>query len=331
MTELLTEVPKIFSNALQVHHISKGVERTKKYIEERKAGVVNPLKTFSNKLNNILEGGVEWQRILTIAGLSGSGKSIALEQLKRSFLENHKDIAILSFEFEMMIEDQILRRVSADANVGAKDPIKGKIDATNLMDGYASENLFFVDKIGSVAEIAATVRNFITFLPPEIGLLVTVDHSVLTKGKQGESEKVIVDDLMHTLVELKKEFGETGRRCTFVVLSQLNRDIEDSNRVLNPFLHYPTKNDIFCSSAVYYSSDYVIITHKPKDINGIHQYYGPPLVPRFPQGLPVICPTQENKAMIYWHLIKDRFGERAILPFVEDFKHSKVIEYEFQK
>lgn len=321
------QIPTIYSKALPVHHISEGVERTKDYIDKRVQGLINPLRTFSKKLNEKLEGGIEWHRIMTIAGLSGSGKSIALEQIKRHILRENEDVLVLSFEFEMMIEDQLIRRLTAEKDVSSKEILSGK-ESHEELEAYKNERLFFVDKIGTVSEIVDTVRNFCA-VTKDAGVLVTIDHTVLTKGKQGDKEKEVVDDLMQALVELKKEMGEQGRRITFIVLSQLNRDIEDASRVVNPYLHYPTKNDIFCSSAVYYCSDYVIITHKPSDINGILNTYGPPRGAQFPMGLPVRAPDT-NKAMIYWHIIKDRFGEKGIVPFTEDFKHSKVLEYEFK-
>ena len=52
------QIPTIYSKALPVHHISEGVERTKDYIDKRVQGLINPLRTFSRKLNEKLEGGV---------------------------------------------------------------------------------------------------------------------------------------------------------------------------------------------------------------------------------------------------------------------------------
>lgn len=46
--------------------------------------------------------------------MSGSGKSIVLENLKRNFIKynNPEEFYILSFEFEMASHDQLARNVS---------------------------------------------------------------------------------------------------------------------------------------------------------------------------------------------------------------------------
>lgn len=112
------------------------------------------------------------------------------------------------------------------------------------------------------------------------------------------------------------------------MLSQLNRNLETPERVNNPFMHYPTKNDMFGASSVYYCSDVVIISHKPSVISalGKEKFYGPP-TKGYPKGLPIFHPQEKDRPMIYWHIIKERFGENKILAMVDDFKHSRVLEY----
>lgn len=111
------------------------------------------------------------------------------------------------------------------------------------------------------------------------------------------------------------------------MLSQLNRDIESKDRVTNPLLHYPIKNDIFAASSVFYCSDYVLVSHKPSIVNGIDQFYGPPRNPQFPHGLPVYNPHDPTQAMVYWHLIKNRFGRNITIPMLDYFQYGKVKEY----
>lgn len=319
-------------------HISEGVNLTKQLIKSRQAGDVKSLLTSIPKFNSVLMGGLDWNRILSIAGLSGSGKSLILESLKRDFVELNKDqdFCILSFEFEMLIEDQLARTLSAKMNKDVKDLYSAREPlaqedvekAEQLLDEYSTSPIYYVDNVMDVAEISSTIKIFAeNYVEPfaNRGLVVTLDHVLLTKGKQGESEKEIVDNLMRTLVALKKYFASKNIKIIFVVLCQLNRDIESTERVTNPSLHYPTKNDIFAASSVYYCSDYVLITHKPADLTGIGEFYGRPQKPSYPKGLPLKSP--EGRAMVYWHIIKERFGERKVIPMVEDFKNSKICQF----
>ena len=113
---------------------------------------------------------------------------------------------------------------------------------------------------------------------------------------------------------IKKEI-----KCMIIVLSQLNRNLESSERLSNPLLHYPMKKDIFGSDAVFHGSDYVLITHKPFMLN--LQTYGP-------NNLPIMNPMNAQQAMIYWHLIKNRDGESGlVLSMTDSLKYNKVDEY----
>lgn len=246
-----------------------------------------------------------------MAGTSGAGKSTIVEQMKRDFvlLNPREKFDILSFEFEMLIEDQLVKSTTARTGISLKEvysafvPVdKGKMkQVEEQMSTFNDFPIYYVDHVGTVEQITNTILNFAhtkTAQEPDRGLIVTIDHVLLTRGKQGDTEKKIIDDLMQSLVMTKKYLASVGIKSIFIVLSQLNRDIESPERINNVNLHYPNKNDIFAASSVYYCADYVLITHKPSGINGITEFYGPPRG-HFKQGLPVMCPTDDQKSMVY--------------------------------
>jgi replicative DNA helicase len=327
--------------SLSFNHISHGVDKTLDYINDLRTGKIKSLKTSKEKLNKTILNGIDWNRILTIAGLSGSGKSTILEELKRDFIELNdcNSFEILSFEFEMLIEDQLVRHLSSKLNKPTKKIYSAEESLTNeefekakqILQEHKKSPIFYVDNAGTVDQIVNTILTFVeerNLIQHDKGIVITIDHVLLTKGKQSDAEKAIVDDLMRAFISLKKYFSSIGLRCIFIVLSQLNRDIESPERITNSMLHYPTKNDIFAASSVYYCSDYVIITHKPSQITGIGEFYGPPMPKKgFPKGLPTRCPTNSEQSMIYWHVIKERFGVSKIIPVLEDFKNARTIEY----
>jgi len=261
--------------------------------------------------------------------------------MKRDFvtLNPNEKFDILSFEFEMLIEDQLTRSLSSALGKTVKEIYSAEKPLGDAemelvktkLKSFGDAPIYYVDNAGTVPQIVSTILTFAhTNISPyaDKGLVVTIDHLLLTKGKEGEREKEIVDNLMQALISLKKYFASIGLRCIFVVLSQLNRDIESSERTSNKLLHYPTKNDIFAASSVYYCSDYVMITHRPAAISGISGFYGPEREEDgFPQGLPIRCPNDPSKTMIYWHVIKERFGNNITMMMVDDFKNSSVKEY----
>ena len=324
-------------NLLPYKHISHGVRSTIDYIKKRQSGEEKSLRTRFKKLDRLLLDGIDWYRIFTIAGRSGSGKSVVLENLKNDFISlNDPDFDILSFEFEMRIEDTLTRIASSEVGLSVKDIYSAGTKVTDgdvervatSLEKIAESPIYYVDNVGTVTEILDTIMSFVNtnkLKERDRGIIVTIDHVLLTKNKQGEAEKDVIDNLMKSLVALKKHYAALGIRCLFITLSQLNRDIEQGDRVTNKNLHYPTRSDLFAASSVYYCSDYVLITHRPATITGLGQWYGPPKK-NFPYGLPTVTGDPVQKHLVYWHLIKERFGETAIISMVENFKESKIEE-----
>jgi replicative DNA helicase len=136
-------------------------------------------------------------------------------------------------------------------------------------------------------------------------LIVILDHTLLTKGRQSESEREIISDLQRMFMERKK-YG----KITIIQLSQMNREIEDKDRINNPNIHYPMRRDLFGSDSIFQTSDYVIVLHRP-EIIGITEYG--------PKKLPV-----ENR--IYMHFLKAREGEPKVLSFENNLKYNRIDE-----
>lgn len=329
----------MLAKALEFKHISHGVTKFERYVKGRKEGTIKSLKVSQEKVNRAFLDGFEWNKILTIGGLSGSGKSLILEQWKRDFVDcnSNQEFEILSFEFEMLIQDQVARNVSGQLDITTKDIYSGNSKISDEMFRKITEAskkiqaypIWYVDTTGTVESIKKTIESFIIqrkIKETGKGLVITIDHTLLTKGKDGEMERIKVNNLYQMAIEVKKYFDANDMKVFFIMLSQLNRDIEGNERVMNNKLHYPTKNDLFASSAAYYSSDYVLITHKPASIRGI-QWYGMPLGPEYPHGLPTRNPQNTDQMMVYWHVIKNRGDQDTILMMVENFKYSKIEEW----
>lgn len=327
---------------LQIKHISEVAEDTKKYILNRRSGKEKSLRVSSQKMNKSLMDGFDWGRIITIAGLSGSGKSTLVQQWIKEMLELNpvEKFDVLRFQFEMLGVDEVARELSNKTKKNIKQiySADGTLSDSDLseIDLHLSKiketPVSIVDNIGTVAEIKDTVLYYITsngLLESNRGLIITIDHTLLVKGLDADSEKQVLDKLMHMLVALKKYLYSIGFKIMIFVLSQLNRDIESIDRVNNPKLHYPTKNDLFGASSIYYSSDYVLILHRPCLIEGLGNWYGPSRN-GFPNGLPVFNPSNPKQPMIYLHIIKERFGHNKIIPLLDELEHAKIIEYSFE-
>ena len=94
-----------------------------------------------------------------------------------------------------------------------------------------------------------------------------------------------------------KYFAKCGQNFSVVLLSQLNRYIEELERTGEPgSQNYPKKRDIFGGDSLYQMSDVVLVTMNPyqmgMDMYGPHRW--------------------ETKGRLYWHFLKVREGEAII-------------------
>jgi replicative DNA helicase len=285
---------KLYS--LPVKHIVEPARESLKYINGRRLGLITSLQTPWEKYNKVSMKGIEWQSIHTIAGMSGSGKTAILNMLETNLitLNPQEEFNILSFNFEMLAKNLITRKLSTEMELtvqelySASDTIitdelyeKARLIGKEL----ATKNIYYVDIPGTVQQIITTIENFIKGQPNK-GLVVLLDHTILVKGERGEMERVVLVDLMTAFNELKKKY-----KICFVILSQLNRDIERADRFTEPSLHYPKKSDIFGGDSVYQFSDVVMVTVNPEQMG--YRAYGP-------KSLPV-------KGLLYWHYLKRLF------------------------
>jgi replicative DNA helicase len=229
-----------------------------------------------------------------------------------------EDIVVLSFNFEMLSSRQVGRKLSykmtkTTSELYSSAP-NGVFVTDEEYDKIVKESkqikqypIYYVDSPGTVDEIRETIIQFSAL--PQIKdkwLVIILDHTLLTKGKSGESEREVLTHLQRLFMEVKK-WGKN----TIIQLSQMNRDIEDKDRINNPNLHFPNRRDIFGSDSLFQASDYVIVIHRP-ELLGIKSYGL--------NNLPVVD-------KIYMHILKNREGEPKILSFINNLKYNRIDEY----
>ena len=118
---------------------------------------------------------------------------------------------------------------------------------------------------------------------------------------------------IETISELERVFIQAKKLplTSVIQLAQMNRNIEQPERINNPLSHYPMRSDLSSSDSIFQASDYVIIMHRPEILN--IQEYGP-------NHLPV-----NNK--VYLHMLKNRdAGKPCILEFENDLMYNNLIE-----
>ena len=161
----------------------------------------------------------------------------------------------------------------------------------------------YVDIPGNVKSLEATILAFAK--EKDNPVIIMLDHTLLVKKAGGAQDRDLLYDLMAMFNGLKKVI-----RVAFILISQMNRNIEGSERVQNPDLHYPKKQDIFGADACYMYSDIVVVTHRPEML-GIRAYG------------PKRWPTDNA---IFWHYLKVREGEPCIALMKNDLAHNQILD-----
>lgn len=286
------------------------------YIAGRREHNITSLKTRWMKFNKQCMGGIEPNTVYTIAGISGSGKSSMANLIQTDIIDlnPNEDIIVLTFSLEMVGFRQVgrtlsnkLRRTTSTLYSSETDldesTFKDVINVSNQLKKYP---IYFVDNPSTPTQVNNIIRWFYNKYVKDTNkhFVIIYDHALLTKQEGSTIE---------TISELERVFIQAKKLplTSVIQLAQMNRNIEQPERINNPLSHYPMRSDLSSSDSIFQASDYVIVMHRPEILN--IQEYGP-------NHLPV-----NNK--VYLHMLKNRdAGKPCILEFENDLMYNNLIE-----
>lgn len=299
-----------------IRPISVVAQEAINYIAGRREHNITSLKTRWMKFNKQCMGGIEPNTVYTIAGISGSGKSSMANLIQTDIIDlnPNEDIIVLTFSLEMVGFRQVgrtlsnkLRRTTSTLYSSETDldesTFKDVINVSNQLKKYP---IYFVDNPSTPTQVNNIIRWFYDKYVKDTNkhFVIIYDHALLTKQEGSTIE---------TISELERVFIQAKKLplTSVIQLAQMNRNIEQPERINNPLSHYPMRSDLSSSDSIFQASDYVIVIHRPEILN--IQEYGP-------NHLPV-----NNK--VYLHMLKNRdAGKPCILEFENDLMYNNLIE-----
>ena len=296
-------------------------------IKARRQGDIKSLKSAWPKFNDAFCDGLEWRTITVVGARPGTGKTLFMEQLISDIIEHNTDqeFRVLKFQMEMVDETSGVRKLSL--NTGSDyNTLMSK--GGNLVDKAIYEkcveyynnscNYDFINVVYdacSVDEMCATIHYEMEKYKKEDGtytnMLVTIDHSALFKVGKGQKDKFeMLNYLGEALTMMKKRYP-----IAFVVLSQLNRNIDSTDRQRDgEYGNYVLDSDIYGSDGLLQHTDVLIGINKPS-LKKIRQY-GPE---RF---------IINDEEMLVFHFLKSRNGTTRISFFKLDRETMRIVEIE---
>lgn len=287
-----------------------------RYIAGRRNNEIVSLKTRWSKFNKQCMGGIEPNTVLTIAGISGSGKSSFANLITTDVIDLNpqEDIIVLNFSLEMVGFRQVgrtlsnkLRRTTSTLYSSEKslddETFRKVISVTNQLKEYP---IYFVDSPTTPTQVENIIYEFYNTYVKGTNkhFLIIYDHALLTKQ---------VGSILETISELERVFIQIKKlpMTSVIQLAQMNRNIEAPERINNSMSHYPMRSDLSSSDAIFQASDYVCVIHRPEILN-IQEY-----------GKSKLSTT--NK--VYIHMLKNRdAGKPCILQFENDLAYNNLIE-----
>lgn len=283
--------------------IEKAVNQSIAVVKQAKKGERDVLKTMWPRLNKNLLGGLQKGKMYVVAGRPGVGKSAFSNQLVFDLLDANKNakIIILYWTFEMPGYQQIMRSASKDVKKQISDLLSvdsplADIDFRNYISKvkkYTGYNIHFNNYPRSMEYIINTNEQLYETDPDTI-VVNLYDHSRLISGKE-DTELRRLNTVSKGCMHMQSKFNVIN-----ILLSQLNRNIEQEHRAKNQY--QPLLTDLFGGDSIGQDAHVVMILNRPYDLYGITSKY---------------C-DEDPKGLLACHVEKNRDGLLGMISYEAD-------------
>lgn len=204
-------------------------------------------------------GGLQKSNMIILAARPSMGKtSLAMTIARNAAILDKKSVAF--FSLEMAARDLMIRLISAEAKVNARNIFQGNLrqeqwqQIASVIHRLSTANIFIDDTPAlSIMDLRARAR----LLKREHNIdMLVIDYLQLMHAPKSESREREISTISRGLKQLSKELS-----IPIVALSQLNRSVE-SRTDKRPML-----SDLRESGSLEQDADMVLFVHRP-------EYYG---------------------------------------------------------
>ena len=271
--------------------IDKAVNQSIAIVKQAKLGQRDVLPTSWKRLNRNLLGGLQKGKLYGIAGRPGVGKSAFSNQLIFDALDTNKDkkIRVLYWTFEMPGYQQVMRSASKDVKKQMGDLLSldsplSDVDFRNYagkVQKYGKYPIYF-NNIPRSMEFIMNTNEEVFNQHPEDTVINLFDHSRLVRGSE-DTELKRLNTISKGCMWMQSKLGVVN-----ILLSQLNRNIEQEHRAKNQY--QPMLTDLFGGDSIGQDAHVVMILNRPFDLyNIVDTYCG-----ENPRGL-LACHVEKNR------------------------------------
>ena len=291
--------------------IKRAVNQSIAVIKDGIAGKRPVYPTSWERLNKNLLGGLQLGKMYVIAGRPGVGKSAFSNQLIFDLLDSNqgKDMMVLYWSFEMPGYQQIMRAVSNKVNkqLGELLSVENTLNDTSLQSYIRQSNKYndypiYFNNVPRSMEFIKKTNEEVFNKYPDKTIINIYDHSRLIPGKE-ETELQKLNVISKGCMWMQSKMGVIN-----ILLSQLNRNIEQEHRARNQY--QPLLTDLFGGDSIGQDAHVVMILNRPHDLYGITAKY----CDEDPQGL-LAC-----------HIEKNRDGMLGMIPYEAELSTFKITE-----
>lgn len=283
-------------------------------IKEFQIGAKLPVKTRRPDFNYNLMGGIYPNTVVSIGGLSGSGKSWNAQEIEEDIFNpelnpHHKFLRLIRCNFEMLPRNLLLRKLVKRTGLDIDKLLMSEQSeyVNDIIRRSANEEcdprIFYYPDATSPREFYNDMEDFLKKREAEdrrIHTIITIDHIALIRS--AGDKKTAIDELIERINVLKKRYN-----VSFIILSQLNREIK--KRVDNPKRHAPGSDDFYQSDTIYQISDVQIAIHRPEFL-GLTEYMafkkGTHPYPWLEGYMNIDRTAFRTEGLVFWHYIKLR-------------------------